>query len=153
MPAYDAKEYGSPLQLLLEDHESIRELLKKFERATADESRTRAIESTLTRISIHESLEDELFYPAVREKIDKKNLIDEALREHEQITTLLAEIAEMKLGAERRFKALSEMVRNHFEKEERNLFPQVKGLDIDSENLAKAIEERRQELLRTRLFL
>jgi hemerythrin superfamily protein len=149
MPAYDAKEYGSPLQLLLEDHESIRELLKKFERATADESRTRAIESTLTRISIHESLEDELFYPAVREK----NLIDEALREHEQITTLLAEIAEMKLGAERRFKALSEMVRNHFEKEERNLFPQVKGLDIDSENLAKAIEERRQELLRTRLFL
>jgi hemerythrin-like domain-containing protein len=131
MPAYDAKEYGDPLQLLLEDHESIRGLLKKFEQATAGESRTRALESTLTRISIHESVEDELFYPAVREKIDKKNLIDEALREHEQITTLLAEkIAEMKLGAERPFKALSEMVRNHFEKEERNLFPQVKGLVV-----------------------
>ncbi|MEA3060269.1 MAG: hypothetical protein QOJ94_50, partial [Sphingomonadales bacterium] len=69
-------------QLLAQDHREVEALFEKFEKAGSDGSKERLARQICTELKIHAMIEEEIFYPALRGKIEDDSL-DEAYVEHD----------------------------------------------------------------------
>jgi hemerythrin-like domain-containing protein len=94
-------------------------------------------------------VEEELFYPAVRDAIDADDLLDEAEVEHASAKQLITELAAMQPGDDlydAKFTVLGEYVKHHVDEEEHEIFPKAKKAKIDLEALGDDLRTRKQEL-------
>jgi hypothetical protein len=125
------------LQLIKQDHRTVKGLFRKFERATGAEQQ-KIGQEIIEELSIHATLEEQLLYPALRERdprTDDKVL--EALEEHHLAKMTLAELDKMKVDDERyeaKMMVLRESVEHHIEEEESELLPKLERL-LDPEIL------------------
>jgi hemerythrin superfamily protein len=139
------------IDLLDEDHQILKELFEKFEAAKDRRSKQPVIEKALKLLTVHAAIEEEIFYPALRNaKIEEmKPLLDEALEEHHVAKFLMAELKGMDEQEERydaKFEVLAESVRHHIKEEESDMFPKAKKADLDWEAMAKRMKERKAYL-------
>ena len=139
-------------EVLIAHHDVLRALLRDLAGTTdAETTRRQELRSRLLReLEIHAQIEDELFYPAVR---DVSPLIAIAHAEHRQIDDQLASVMrtapdDPQFLAEVRM--LQATVRHHAAEEEERMFPQSHALGEDRlEELGAQLEERRRELERS----
>lgn len=107
-------------------------------------------------IEVHTTLEEELFYPAMKRKTDQdgKDLVVEAVEEHHVVTTLMDELKGLDPTDERydaKFKVLMETVSHHIEEEEGEMFLEAEEvLGERLERLGAQMEERKQYLTAAR---
>ena len=59
------------LALLKKDHDTVKELFDRFEKAEGWPAKKKIIELALTELKVHAAIEEELFYPAVRKPVGK----------------------------------------------------------------------------------
>jgi hemerythrin superfamily protein len=141
----------SAIHLLEEDHQEVEGFFDEYENLEdAGEKESMALKICLA-LTVHTQIEEEIFYPAVREAIERPELIDEAIVEHASAKQLIAEIEEMDAGDElydAKVKVLGEQVLHHVEEEEDELFPEIESSELDLEALGKKIAERKAALLR-----
>ena len=81
-------------------------------------------------LTMHLASEEEVFYPAVRERRTEDILL-ESLEEHLSLKRLLADLLELKPADktfEPKFKVLKEQAEHHHKEEEEHLFPKVKRI-------------------------
>jgi hemerythrin superfamily protein len=133
--------------MLREDHQRVQELFTRFERADDDE-KDEIAQTTIQELTVHATLEEEIFYPAAREAVDEEDLLDEAQEEHHVVKLLMSELKKMRAKDERfdaKFKVMAESVKHHVEEEESELFPQLEG-KLDAEELGEQMEARKQKL-------
>ena len=105
-------------------------------------------------MEVHDKLETEVFYPAVRaaaaDDDDISDLLDEAEDEHQAVRELIEKLQEMEPDDDARdalFTTLIEQVKHHVEEEETELFPKLKKLKgLDLEALGAEMQERKVEL-------
>jgi hemerythrin superfamily protein len=121
------------LTLLKQDHQNVDALFTRFEElAAGDGTKAKAdvVQKIVTQLSVHAGIEEQVFYPAVREALpDSTPTVFEALEEHHAAKLLLSEIEKTPPTAERfdaKVKVLIENVRHHVQEEEDELFPQVR---------------------------
>jgi hemerythrin-like domain-containing protein len=137
------------VEMLREDHEKVKNLFDEFEDADAEE-KEQIVRTAINELTIHATLEEELFYPVVRQVIDDEEQMDEALEEHHVAKLLIAELENMKPSDERfdaKFNVLAESVRHHIEEEESEVLPKAEKSDeIDLQALGEQMMERKQEL-------
>jgi hypothetical protein len=142
---------ASALDLLEKDHQEVDGLFEEYEMLEdADEKERMALKICLA-LTVHTQIEEEIFYPAAREAIEKAELIDEAIVEHTSAKQLIAEIEEMESGDElydAKVKVLGEQVRHHVKEEEDKLFPEIESSELDLEALGKKMAERKAALLK-----
>lgn len=136
--------------LLKADHAKVKELFAQFEKARNDSQKQRLAETICQELTVHTTLEEEIFYPAAQEAIDEPDLVDEAEVEHQSAKDLIEQIEsggpeEDKWEAH--VKVLGEYVMHHVKEEEGELFPQVRETDLDLKALAEQLLARKQELL------
>ena len=132
---------------LKEDHKKVKALFREFEKAgeTAHAKKKDLVTQMIRELSVHASIEEQVFYPACKAEVpDAKDEILEGLEEHHVVKWTLAELEDMDPSDER-YKAkvtvLIESVRHHIEEEEGEMFPQVR------EALGrKALQELGEEL-------
>src|SRR6478735_525202 len=120
----------SALELLEKDHQEVDGFFDEYETLEDAGEKERMALKICLALTVHTQIEEELFYPAAREAIEKAELIDEAIVEHASAKQLIAEIEEMDAGDElydAKVKVLGEQVRHHIEEEEDELFPEVKN--------------------------
>src|SRR5437763_40597 len=84
------------IQLLKKDHKKVKELFSQFEKAEDTEEKQRLADTAIKELKIHSSIEEELFYPAVREKTEDNELVNEAEEEHHVVKVLIGELEGMK---------------------------------------------------------
>src|SRR4051795_12373307 len=141
----------SALDLLEEDHREVEGFFDEYEELEdADEKERIALKICLA-LTVHTQIEEEIFYPAVREAIEKAELIDEAIVEHASAKQLISEIEEMDANDElygAKVKVLGEQVRHHVEEEEDELFPEIESSELDLEALGKKMAARKAALLK-----
>src|SRR3546814_3487147 len=77
--------------LLIDDHRKVEGLFAKFEKASGDGTKEKLAHEICTELKIHTMLEEEIFYPALRGKIDDADL-DEAIVEHDSAKLLITDI-------------------------------------------------------------
>lgn len=141
--------------LLTADHNRVRGLFTQFRAAHEAENTARMGESAsaiLEELEVHTSIEEDIFYPAVREASHELDeLVSEGIEEHHVVDVLAAEIKALPPGNEEwvaKMKVLIENVEHHAEEEEQELFPGVRGALAKEilEALGEQLESQKAEL-------
>src|SRR5688500_18548251 len=132
------------------DHQKVKGLFDEFEKTEDRATKITNVSEALEELSLHATLEEELFYPAVREEIDDEEVMNEADEEHHVVKILIAELEEMD-GTEShydaKFTVLAENVRHHIKEEEENILPKTQKMDIDFDALGEEMRVRKEELM------
>jgi hemerythrin-like domain-containing protein len=136
------------IAILIKDHDRVKELFDRFEKADASVEKEKIIGEAVTELKIHAAIEEDIFYPAVRKQVGN-DLMNEADEEHHVARVL---IAELDLNGRRddhrdaKFTVLAESVRHHIKEEEGEMLPKAKGLEIDFEALGQQMLARKKDL-------
>ena len=156
-PARRKGDQLDAIALLKHDHKVVADLFERYEASGEDRERKALIAGRICQeLTIHATIEEELFYPKVRDVLDGdddgEHLVNEAESDHEDIKNLVTEIQQeiegdgAGDGTDARVKELAECVIHHVEEEEGELFPKVKETDLDLDELGAEMAERREEL-------
>jgi hypothetical protein len=142
------------LQLLKQDHDGVKGLLEKLDSTTERGVKTREeLFTRLTReLEAHEAIEEEIFYPALKEHPKAKDLVLEAYEEHHVVDNVMAEIRDLPYDAETwgaKLTVMKENLEHHIEEEEEEMFRQARDVfsEEELEELGVRMDERKQELL------
>ena len=140
--------------LLMKDHKDVKALFRRYEKmakAEADGSERQQLANQICQmLTVHATIEEEIFYPAVREADVDEDLLDEAEVEHASAKDMIAQIRSMSPEDDlydAKVKVLGEYVNHHVEEEEGQLFPLVQQTDIDLDALGAELSARQEELL------
>jgi len=143
------EEFTDAIAMLKADHRKVEELFASFENARG---RKQEIATQIcNELKIHSMLEEEIFYPAFRGKIEDADL-DEAYVEHDAAKVMIAEI--LAGGPDDEFydskvKVLSEEIEHHVEEEEKRmegLFAQARKAGLDMDRLGEEMRARKEQL-------
>ncbi len=142
--------------LLMEDHKAVKKLFKAYEKLVKDEAGSEEKQMLANQIcemlTVHATIEEEIFYPAAREALPEQDVMDEAEVEHASAEELIAQIQSMSPDEElydAKVRVLGEYIEHHVKEEESQMFPKVKKAMKDDESLDQIGEElatRKQEL-------
>ena len=146
------QEYTDAIALLKADHREVEDLFSKFENARGQERKQALAEQICNELKIHAMIEEEIFYPAFRGKIEDDTL-DEAYVEHDGAKVLINDI--MAGSSEEDFydakvKVLQEQIEHHVKEEEmreEGMFAQCRQSDVDLVALRDQMLPRKQELM------
>lgn len=145
--------------LLDADHRKVKAMFKEYEdltysKAKSAVARKQELASQICQeLTIHATIEEEIFYPAVRAKIKDQALLNEAEVEHAGAMDLIAQI-EAGDPSDPIFDAkvtvLGEYIDHHVREERTEMFPRARaavGLDLVA--LREQLEARKEELMAT----
>jgi len=141
------------IELLKEDHRNVEKIFNEFENLqeddTDDESKRALVERACAALTVHTRIEEEIFYPAVRDVLRDEILGEEALVEHSTAKDLIATLEALEPGEpfyDATFTVLAEYVKHHVKEEETEMFPQVKKAKLDLNELGAQMKQRKDEL-------
>ena len=125
-----------PLKLLKKQHREVEGLFKQVGKADGARERRRLLDEIAAKLTMHSKIEEEIFYPAVRELGTKKaeEMIDEAYEEHHVVKLVLAELPQVDPEDERfeaKMTVLQQLVQHHVEEEEGQMFKLAEKIDDD----------------------
>ena len=81
------------IALLKADHRKVEQLFEEFDQARRSHSKARIVEQICTELKIHTIIEEEIFYPAVKPKIDAA-IVEEGVIEHDGAKILINDLAQ-----------------------------------------------------------
>lgn len=145
-------EFTDAIALLKADHRTVEGLFEKFESASGTERKLALAQQICNELKIHAQIEEEIFYPAFRGKIEDDTL-DEAYVEHDGAKVLINDIIANGAGDdffEAKVKVLSEEIKHHVHEEEmrgEGMFAQCRETDVDLMALRDKLAARKQELM------
>jgi hemerythrin superfamily protein len=142
------------IALLKADHRTVEDLFEQFEKASGDGRKQKIAEQICLELTVHATIEEEIFYPACEGKIEE-DLLKEAYVEHDGAKVLIAEIEAG--GPDDEFydakvKVLSEQIEHHVEEEEKRMegmFSQARKAGLDMDALGEQLRARKEELVAT----
>ena len=148
-----AKEGGADaIALLKQDHDNVRKAFKEFEKL--DHEDTAAVRELVTQVcaelKVHTSIEEEIFYPAVRAAIEDEDLMNEAEVEHSSAKDLIEQLEGMDAEDPMYcavFTVLCEYVEHHAKEEETEMFPAARKAKVDLDALGTEMKARKDELM------
>jgi hemerythrin superfamily protein len=139
------------LTLLKEDHRKVEKLFKDYESAKGEGRKEKLARQISLELTIHTMIEEEIFYPACKGKIDE-DMLKEAYVEHDAAKLLMAEIeagsGESDDFFDAKVQVLGEQIDHHVKEEEDELFPEVRKADIDTKALGEQLAARKRELMK-----
>jgi hemerythrin superfamily protein len=139
--------------LLRADHKRVSGLFAEYEKAHSNAAKKELVTQICTELSVHAQVEEEIFYPAVKQALGDKELVPEARVEHASLKALIAEVEGMEPDGEMfdaKIKVLSEYVKHHVKEEQNEMFPRAKSADLDMAELGARLSKRKAELLAER---
>ena len=151
MPKTRSKS-AAAIEMLKEDHAKVKKAFKEFEAMDRSDTETcrQLVQTVCEDLKVHTTLEEEIFYPAVREAIEDEDIMNEASVEHETAKMLIEQLENMEPDDPNyyaTFTVLGEYVMHHVKEEEGEMFPGAKKAGVDMEALGQRMQERKSELL------
>ena len=143
------KTEDDALSLLKQDHDTVKELFTQFKDAESMEEKKKIAVQAITELRIHATIEEELFYPALRGREEvKQDLLNESDEEHHVAKLLIAELMQMTTVDHfpAKFTVLAENIEHHIKEEENELFPQARRTNVDLVKLGKLLQARKDDL-------
>ena len=141
------------VKLLKQDHDEVKKMLTDLENTTerAEKTRTEGLATLKRELEIHEAIEEEVFYPALKEHPKTKELALEGYEEHHVVDMVMTEIEGVEPSDETwmaKFTVMKENLEHHIEEEEGEMFPQAEKVFDDSEldELGDRMQARKEEL-------
>lgn len=146
-------EPDDAIAMLTADHKKVKALFKQFANAkegTGDDEKTAIVRDICNELTIHSTIEEEIFYPAVRKAIDDSDLMDEALVEHAGAKELVAQLKDVSPDDElydAKVTVLGEQVNHHVKEEEGEMFPKARRAKVDTAALGAKMLRRKLAIM------
>jgi hemerythrin superfamily protein len=142
------------LELLKQDHKAVKQLLQEAKQAEDSKKQRELFREIKNELETHARIEENIFYPAMEEREELKEMVLESIEEHKQVKTLLREMGRLGPNSEKfkaKLKVLSDNVEHHAEEEEEgNMFPKVRELfdRAELEELGEELEQAKNKRTR-----
>lgn len=123
------------LSLLKRDHELVKALMTRMKEEEDGDELQSMFEQLVDELSIHERIEEEIFYPALAKHREAKADVLEGFEEHHLVDGIVQEM-DVETDDERwkaKFQVMRENVEHHIEDEEKKLFPEAAELLGDAQ--------------------
>jgi hypothetical protein len=127
------------IALLKADHDKVKKMLADGEETTerAEKTRTELFDTLKAEMMIHERIEEEIFYPALKEHPRAKEIVLEGFEEHHVVDEIMGELEATDVTDETwgaKFKVMKENIEHHIEEEEGEMFKQARAV-VDADEL------------------
>ncbi|HSH88525.1 MAG TPA: hemerythrin domain-containing protein [Ramlibacter sp.] len=143
--------------LLDTDHKNVKKMFKEYEEMAGSRARSAAQKKMdlamqiCQELTVHAQVEEEIFYPRLREAIKDTDMLDEAEVEHQTAKDLIAQIqsaGEPDEMFDAKVKVLGEYIDHHVKEERNEIFPKARGArKLDLFGMRDEIEARKEELM------
>jgi hemerythrin superfamily protein len=138
------------IAILKADHAKVKKMFDQFDKSDDDSEKQELARIICAELTVHTTLEEEIFYPAARAALSDEEVLDEADVEHASAKELIAQIedgspADDKWSA--KVKVLGEYVQHHIAEEHKEIFPKVRKAKLDLKELGKELKARKDELM------
>ena len=141
------------LKLLKQDHDEVKKMLSDLESTTerAEKTRTEGLATLKSELEVHEAIEDEIFYPALKEHPKTKDIALEGYEEHHVVDMVMGELEGVDVTDETwaaKFAVMKENLEHHIEEEEGEMFPKAEQVfdDAELDELGERMQARKEEL-------
>src|SRR5215210_2580467 len=119
------------IAMLKADHDKVKGLLNELESTTERGVKTREqLFATIKgELTVHEIIEEEIFYPALKNHPKAKDIVLEAYEEHHVVDLVMAELEGLDVSDETwgaKALVMKENVEHHMEEEEAEMFKQAR---------------------------
>jgi len=138
--------------LLKADHRQVEQWFEAFEKTKSDAKKQDLAARICKALTVHTTIEEEIFYPAFLQATEDKDMHHEAEIEHAGAKNLIAQIE--KSGPDddyydSKVKVLSEMIKHHVKEEEQRggMFAEAKQSEMDLVALGAKMAARKKELM------
>jgi hypothetical protein len=143
------------IQLLTDDHRRLKKLMKELD-ATSDravKTREHLFATVKRELTAHEVIEEEIFYPALKQHPRAKDIVLEGYEEHHVVDLLIGEMSALPFDDETwgaKFTVMRENVEHHIDEEEDDMFTKARAVFEPSEldELGSAMASRKAEAMR-----
>ncbi|HET9416445.1 MAG TPA: hemerythrin domain-containing protein [Candidatus Limnocylindria bacterium] len=139
------------LALLKDDHDRVKKMLADGEETTerAEVGRTELFDKLKEEMLIHERIEEEIFYPALKSHPKAKDIVLEGYEEHHVVDEIMDELEATDVTDETwaaKFTVMKENIEHHIEEEEGEMFKQARSVFSadELESLGARMNELRQ---------
>lgn len=139
------------------DHSQVLAVFHRYKADVAPAKKRALVTNASLSIEIHAQLEEEIFYPALREVLSGNEVLDKSEPEHAQMRTLIGELRGMmgpdgptdEAACDQKFFELMRLVMHHVADEETQLLPAAERLMRDElGRLGIEMTKRRLELMK-----
>jgi Hemerythrin HHE cation binding domain len=138
------------ITMLKTDHDKVKKLLTELESTTERGVKTREeLFATIKgELSIHEVIEEEIFYPALKSHPKAKDIVLEGYEEHHVVDVLMGELESLDVSDETwgaKALVMKENIEHHIEEEEGEMFKQARAVfdRQELEDLGARMAERK----------
>lgn len=131
------------------DHTHVVAAFHQFQADTAPRVKKGLADNICLALEVHAQLEEEIFYPALREVPGAGELLDEAEAEHQEAKELIAQIEGLRRAGEEMDDLVSKLagaIEHHVKEERTQIFPKARASSLDLEALGQQLKERQQQL-------
>ena len=145
-----ASKVKDATELLRADHKLVSSLFAEYEKARSNAKKKELVARICQELSVHAQVEEEIFYPAVKQALKDKELVPEATVEHATLKALIAQVEGVEPDGEMfdaKIKVLSEYVEHHVKEEQDEMFPKANATKLDMAELGAEIVARKEELM------
>jgi hypothetical protein len=139
------------ISMLETDHRKVKALLKELESTTERGVKTRAeLFATIKgELTLHEIIEEEIFYPELKSHPKAKEIVLEGYEEHHVVDQLMGELESLDVADETwgaKAKVMKENIEHHIEEEEGEMFRQARAVfdKAELEDLGERMDARKQ---------
>ena len=138
------------LALLEKDHAKVKELMGKLEKTTAPKEREELFGRLKANLQVHEIIEEEIFYPTLKQHPRAKDIVLEGIEEHNVVDRLMGELSAMATKSETwgpKCKVMIENIEHHIEEEEGEMFRKARQVfdRNELEELGERMTRRKTE--------
>jgi iron-sulfur cluster repair protein YtfE (RIC family) len=134
------------IALLDADHHRVEDLFREFKSAGNDPAvKLQMAQIICMELAMHTMVEEEIFYPAFAQATGNEQLVQHALKEHQDVKELIARVptADNLDGA---MEAIRQHVMEHVEEERRDIFTKAKSSGMELATLGGRIQSRRADI-------
>ena len=145
-----AKRKTDAIAMLRADHKKVSGLFAEFDKARSNKHKKELVSQICAELEVHATVEEEIFYPAVKAALKDSELVPEASVEHASVKDLIAQVKDAEPGDEMydaRVKVMGEFVKHHVKEEQNEMFPKVKSSRLDLKLLGEQMALRKEELM------
>ena len=121
------------IALLKADHDKVKKLLADGETTTerGEKTRTELFATIKGELFVHERIEEEIFYPALKDHPKAKDIVLEGYEEHHVVDEIMGELEALDVTDETwgaKFKVMKENIEHHIEEEEGEMFKTARSV-------------------------
>ena len=139
------------IALLKADHDKVKSLLADLETTTERgvKTRTELFATIKGELTVHEIIEEEIFYPELKAHPKAKDIVLEGFEEHHVVDLLMGELERLDVSDETwgaKAKVMKENIEHHIEEEEGEMFNTARSVfdKAELEDLGARMEERKR---------